>query len=130
VVGGGGRYDELIPLIGGKEVPALGFALYMDKLLDLIEEASLPKRILLRRKALLGEGLRACFEVSAKLRSANYTVEVEHGGEDLTQFDWIASLRKEGQEFALDLTSKTGLQWKGLSFAEATRRLKESEQEN
>lgn len=35
-VGGGGRYDDLIGLIGGPDVPASGFALYMDKLMDMM----------------------------------------------------------------------------------------------
>ncbi len=34
-VGGGGRYDALIPLMGGPDTPALGFALYMDCLMDM-----------------------------------------------------------------------------------------------
>jgi histidyl-tRNA synthetase len=35
-VGGGGRYDDLIALIGGPDLPASGFALYVDKLMDLL----------------------------------------------------------------------------------------------
>jgi histidyl-tRNA synthetase len=35
-VGGGGRYDALIPLMGGPDMPALGFALYIDGLMDII----------------------------------------------------------------------------------------------
>jgi histidyl-tRNA synthetase len=30
---GGGRYDELIRLLGGQQTPAVGFAVYMDRLL-------------------------------------------------------------------------------------------------
>ncbi len=36
-VGGGGRYDALIPLLGGKDIPASGFALYIDPIMDLIK---------------------------------------------------------------------------------------------
>lgn len=35
-VGGGGRYDALIPLMGGPDAPALGFALYLDCLMDMV----------------------------------------------------------------------------------------------
>ncbi len=35
-VGGGGRYDDLISLVGGPDTPASGFALYVDKLVDLL----------------------------------------------------------------------------------------------
>ncbi|MBI3953728.1 MAG: ATP phosphoribosyltransferase regulatory subunit [Chloroflexi bacterium] len=33
-VGGGGRYDDLIPKISGHQTPASGFALYLDTLLE------------------------------------------------------------------------------------------------
>ncbi|MCC6804038.1 MAG: ATP phosphoribosyltransferase regulatory subunit, partial [Anaerolineae bacterium] len=40
-VGGGGRYDELARLIGGeRNVPAVGFAYYVDQLLAALPEAS------------------------------------------------------------------------------------------
>lgn len=36
---GGGRYDGLIELLGGKSAPAVGFAIGMERLLDLCEQA-------------------------------------------------------------------------------------------
>lgn len=39
-VGGGGRYDELVSLIGGQErVPAVGFAYYIDQLLAVVPDS-------------------------------------------------------------------------------------------
>ena len=35
-VGGGGRYDGLVKALGGEDVPAMGFALRVDKLADAI----------------------------------------------------------------------------------------------
>lgn len=35
-VAGGGRYNALIPFLGGKDIPASGFALYLDKLMEII----------------------------------------------------------------------------------------------
>ena len=40
-VGGGGRYDALIPSMGGKDVPASGFALYVDRLMKLVKPGAL-----------------------------------------------------------------------------------------
>ncbi|HXG42327.1 MAG TPA: ATP phosphoribosyltransferase regulatory subunit [Dehalococcoidia bacterium] len=37
LVGAGGRYDSLIGLLGGRDVPASGFALYLGEVLDLVE---------------------------------------------------------------------------------------------
>jgi len=36
-IGGGGRYDALIPLLGGKDTPASGFALYIDPIMDMVK---------------------------------------------------------------------------------------------
>ncbi len=35
---GGGRYDGLIKLLGGKDTPAVGFAIGLDRIVDLIKE--------------------------------------------------------------------------------------------
>ncbi len=40
-VGGGGRYDDLIPLLGGPSISACGFALYIDQLGSLLSGAPL-----------------------------------------------------------------------------------------
>ena len=36
---GGGRYDSLIEMLGGKPAPACGFAIGVERLLDLVEQA-------------------------------------------------------------------------------------------
>ncbi len=38
VVGGGGRYDNLVSQIGGKDIPALGFGIGMERLLLILEK--------------------------------------------------------------------------------------------
>jgi histidyl-tRNA synthetase len=35
-VGGGGRYDALVPLMSGKNIPASGFALSLDRLMNMV----------------------------------------------------------------------------------------------
>ena len=41
-VGGGGRYDRLISVLGGEDTPAAGFALYMDRLMACLPEGAMP----------------------------------------------------------------------------------------
>jgi histidyl-tRNA synthetase len=42
---GGGRYDDLIALLGGKPAPAVGFAIGMERLLDLwLQSGAQPAR--------------------------------------------------------------------------------------
>jgi histidyl-tRNA synthetase len=42
-VGGGGRYDTLVELLGGKHTPAIGFGLGMDRIVLLLKEYNLIK---------------------------------------------------------------------------------------
>lgn len=42
-VGGGGRYDTLVEVLGGKHTPAIGFGLGMDRIILLLKEYSLVK---------------------------------------------------------------------------------------
>lgn len=66
---GGGRYDDLIALLGGKPAPAVGFAIGMERLLDLWLQSRPPAPVMecqvymihqgdlaQRRAALLAEG--------------------------------------------------------------------------
>lgn len=40
-VGGGGRYDNLIGMFAGKDIPAVGFAFGFDRIIDAMEEKNL-----------------------------------------------------------------------------------------
>ncbi|MBE0415962.1 MAG: ATP phosphoribosyltransferase regulatory subunit, partial [Dehalococcoidia bacterium] len=96
-VGGGGRYDDLIPLVGGPPVPASGFALYMDQLMNLVkmEERSY-QRILVLSQGSDMKGLKACFEVARSLREAGYLVELDLGQKEVSCYRWILSVSSEG----------------------------------
>jgi histidyl-tRNA synthetase len=82
-VGGGGRYDALIPSMGGKEVPASGFALYVDRLMSMIKPGALmkpaPERVLVRAKS--NNAIRAAFQAAAGLRQAGYVAELDLDGQ-------------------------------------------------
>lgn len=99
-VGGGGRYDRLVPLMGGGDVPACGFAVYMDPLIDLIE----PK---VRRRGDRGvlvcgseatpEVARTCFELARSLRSAGYVAEIDFSGRQETARRWTITVPSAGR---------------------------------
>ncbi len=95
-VGGGGRYDALIPLMGGGSIPASGFALYLDRLMNLVkpEPPANSQRILLRAESKEG------FSVASSLREAGYVVELDLGAHELADFRWILDVR-EGPLFVL-----------------------------
>jgi histidyl-tRNA synthetase len=89
-VGGGGRYDELIPLVGGKNVCASGFALYMDELMALIKNVPPRRRILLRARD--DKGLKPSLEVARLLREAGYTAEFDLGYGKASDFRWVVDI--------------------------------------
>lgn len=94
-LGGGGRYDELIPLVGGKDIRASGFALYLDELMALIEEPRQREMILLRAGD--GGSPKGTLEVARLLRDAGHIVEFDLGREDLSAFRWIVEV-SSGEE--------------------------------
>ncbi|MFC2014167.1 histidine--tRNA ligase [Chloroflexota bacterium] len=101
-IGGGGRYDALIPLMGGRDVPASGFALYLDPLMYLIKPENLAKslaqRILVRAEPKVAkEG----FGAASLLREAGYTVEIDLEGKKPLDFRWVLKVQSKAPLFVL-----------------------------
>ncbi len=95
-IGGGGRYDALIPLMGGKDVPASGFALYLDRLMSLVKPEALAKpqaqRILVRVKP---EAIKEGFNIASCLREAGYVAELYLGGQGLANWRWTLDVQNK-----------------------------------
>jgi histidyl-tRNA synthetase len=88
-VGGGGRYDHLIPLLGGDEVPASGLALYMEPLMRLTDpRAQQPQtqRVLVTVEP--GGEWKLGFQMMQGLRAAGYGAELDLGRSAPTDFRW------------------------------------------
>ncbi len=96
-IGGGGRYDALIPAMGGSNVPASGFALYVDRLMNLVKPVSVAesksRRILIRGQFAAPEALKQAFDIAGRLRKAGYTAELELDGRDPADFRWLLELQ-------------------------------------
>ena len=99
-VGGGGRYDALIPLMGGRDVPASGFALYLDHLMNLVKPETLtrPQRILVKAEP---EVLKEGFNVVGHLHEAGYGAEVHLGGQELVNLRWTLDVQSKAPLFIL-----------------------------
>lgn len=90
-VGGGGRYDGLITVIGGDEVPASGFALEVDIIASLIGEPPADgARITIRASASESADMIAAFQLAGALRSAGRDVDIA-GGEPQSPDDVVVS---------------------------------------
>jgi len=82
-VGGGGRYDSLLSLVGGEAVPASGFALYTTRLVEVLAggEGTRPAGICVRAAANDAPALAAAFRAAAALRARGWRVQVGDGAE-------------------------------------------------
>ncbi len=75
----GGRYDGLIPLMGGPEAPAVGFAAGIERLALVIPEIKSHSRPIF--VIAMGESAEApCLKLSYELRKAGYLVEMPFSG--------------------------------------------------
>jgi histidyl-tRNA synthetase len=108
-VGGGGRYDALIPLMGGKDIPASGFALYLDRLMNMVKaenpDGSPTGAVMV--KAGSGEGaLKEAFNLAGRLHDAGYRAEIYLGGTEPAGVRWQVDVGEAGRDFAV--TDRTG----------------------
>jgi histidyl-tRNA synthetase len=101
-IGGGGRYDALIPLMGGRDTPASGFALYLDRLMNLVKPKALAKpsgqRILVRAAP---EAAKDGFSLVSSLHEAGYRAEFYLGVKRETDFDWSIDIQSGAPKFIL-----------------------------
>jgi len=121
-LGGGGRYDELIPLVGGKDVCASGFALYIDELMGLLKDVPPRERVLIRAKD--AEGLKPSLALARQLRDAGYVAEFDLGYRETADFRWVINMRG-GDEIDL-LDQSSGKKRRKSSPAELLKLLEEA----
>ncbi|MEI2416122.1 histidine--tRNA ligase [Orrella sp. JC864] len=79
---GGGRYDGLIELLGGKPAPAVGFAIGMERLLDLWGQSQAPEPVPECQVYIVHQGeaaQRRAARVAETLRDAGLSVIVHAG---------------------------------------------------
>jgi histidyl-tRNA synthetase len=91
-IGGGGRYDNLVPLMNGEDIPACGFALYVDpimRLLPLEKEKKGESGILVKGEELTPEIVKKCFTVAESLRDAGYPAELDFTGREESNYRWV-----------------------------------------
>ncbi|MDP2729681.1 MAG: HisS family protein [Dehalococcoidales bacterium] len=101
-IGGGGRYDALIPLMGGRDIPASGFALYLDHLMNLVKTEALveaeTQRVLIKAEA---GSLKEAFDLAGHLHKAGYSAEVYLGGQEPASLKWLLNVQSKKPLFLL-----------------------------
>ncbi len=101
-VAAGGRYDGLVQTLGGPPVPALGFALGMERLAMLVGEASAARPKPIAYLVHLGEGsLPAALALRRRLAQAGARAEIDY--EPRSMKAQMRSAGRCGARFALIL---------------------------
>ncbi len=81
---GGGRYDNLIHDLGGRDTPAIGFSFGIERLLMILEDSAVPGRDPGVFVAGVGEGgPDRALDLARELRRAGFKVEISYAGGSL-----------------------------------------------
>ncbi len=127
-IGGGGRYDNLVPLMNGEDIPACGFALYVDPIMELLpleKEKRGESGILVKGEELTPEIVKTCFTLAESLRGAGHEAELDFGGREESNYRWaILVSGKEPSPFVLTDRIQ-GRQRDAASMAEVLKVLSE-----
>ncbi|MCP4681579.1 MAG: histidine--tRNA ligase [Desulfobacterales bacterium] len=93
-VGGGGRYDGLVKLLGGPDNPAIGFAVGVERVVALLEEEGTleARKPDLYIAALGKEPEKICFSLATHLKKSGLWVEIDYGSKGLK-----AQMKKAGR---------------------------------
>jgi histidyl-tRNA synthetase len=107
-VGGGGRYDDLIPLMSGADVSASGFALDVDQLMRLASDSApgAPGVLIYSLDGTL-RSQRLSLEIAALLRQRGYIADCRQPDPEAAGHRWILSIQDEGGRARFLLTDRT-----------------------
>jgi histidyl-tRNA synthetase len=84
-IGGGGRYNGLVRDLGGPDVPAIGFAIGMERLIMLLQQEQ-REQVRAPRVFIAGLGDRSrmkAFEIAQQLRGRGLEAEMDYEGHSL-----------------------------------------------
>ena len=105
-VGRGGRYDDLISLVGGPHFPASGFALYVDQLMDFVDmKRPAITSILVQPGDSSVIALKSCFKVAGSLREAGCIVVIDQGQKGVGGYPWLLAVSGDRLLYLTDQAS-------------------------
>jgi len=106
----GGRYDNLISLVGGRDIPACGFAFYLDAITAMVKPLSLQKAektVSVKVAQKSASAVKTAFVLAAALRTAGLTAEFDFCGGQL-EARWTVDVQAGPAGFILkDVNKKT-----------------------
>jgi histidyl-tRNA synthetase len=109
-LGGGGRYDGLVELLGGRPTPGIGFGIGLDRVVLALTEAGAPEAALAPPVAVVVSADPAAsvdrFGVATRLRGEGIAARAELGARKLGR--QLEAAAKEGAHFAVILGDELG----------------------
>ena len=99
----GGRYDNLIGLVGGQDIPACGFAFYLDTVTAMVKpwsQQKAEKTVSVKAAGGSAEAVNAAFEAAAAMRKVGLIAELDFRGNQL-QARWSVSVGTRPASFTL-----------------------------
>jgi histidyl-tRNA synthetase len=99
----GGRYDNLIGLVGGQDIPACGFAFYLDTVTAMVKpwsQQKAEKTVSVKAAGGSAEAVNAAFEAAAAMRKVGLIAELDFCGNQL-QARWSVSVGTRPASFTL-----------------------------
>lgn len=94
-IGGGGRYDGLIKLLGGPDLPALGFGTGIERIIQTLlkQEVSIPpmESPMIFLIALGDEAKKTCFSLLHELRQNGIAAQMDFSGRKLNKIMQLAN---------------------------------------
>jgi len=82
----GGRYDNLIGLVGGKDIPACGFAFYLDTITAMVKpwsQQKAEKTVAVKTTGKSASVVKTAFEAAAAMRKVGLIAELDFRGSQL-----------------------------------------------
>ena len=82
----GGRYDNLIGLVGGKDIPACGFAFYLDTITAMVKawsQQKAEKTVSVKTTGKSASMVKTAFEAAAAMRKVGLIAELDFRGSQL-----------------------------------------------
>jgi histidyl-tRNA synthetase len=102
-LGGGGRYDGLVELLGGRPTPAIGFGIGLDRLVLALDEASVGDPVGTAPAAVVvgvdPDGTAARLRIATDLRAAGLAARAELGRRKLGK--QLEAAARDGAHFAV-----------------------------
>ncbi len=103
-IGAGGRYDNLVRDMGGGDVPAIGYALGVERIILALKKAELPKRPTLVYIATLGDGAKIHgIQIAAKIKTERPDLMVFNNITDASLKSQMRNAEKNDARFVVIL---------------------------